>query len=171
MKGRRSREHGGSSLMEFVLVGIPVIFVLISTFEIARGMWTYQTLAYSIKRGVRYSIVHGWNCGQNGNTCNVTIAQIAGVIQGAAVGLDKNSMNLTFTPSAGSATTCALSDCLNNTTVWPPSTASAPGMNVTISAVYPFRSAISMFWPGTRGGGVGFSAVNFGATSNDLMQF
>ena len=77
MTRRRRGERGGSTLMEFVLVGIPIIFVLISTFEIARGMWAYQTLAYSVKRGLRYAIVHGWNCGQSGNTCNVTVGQIA----------------------------------------------------------------------------------------------
>ena len=171
MKRKRSGEHGGSTFLEFVLVGIPIIFVLISTFEIARGMWTYQTLGYSVKRGVRFAIVHGWNCGQSGNNCNVTIGQIAGVVKNASLGLDTTRMNLTFTPNSGSATACVLSECLNNTTVWPPSTASSPGMTVSVSAVYPFRSAISMFWPGARGGGMQFAAVNFGASSNDAMQF
>ena len=35
---------GGQSLVEFTLVGIPLIFVLISVFEISRGMWMYHTL-------------------------------------------------------------------------------------------------------------------------------
>ena len=168
---RRRGQRGGSTLLEFTLVGIPVIFVLISTFEIARGMWVYQTLNYSVKRGLRYAIVHGWNCGQSGNTCNVTIGQIAGVVNKASLGLDTTRMSLTFTPSSGSVVSCALSDCLNNSTVWPPSGANAPGMNVAVSATYPFRSAISMFWPGTRGGATQFAAFNFGASSNDVMQF
>jgi hypothetical protein len=176
---RRSLEHGGSTLFEFVMVGIPIVFVLLSTFEIARGMWIYQTLGYSIKRGVRYSIVHGFNCGQPGNSCRVTIAQIAGVIQNASLGLDTRRMSLTFTPNTGSAITCTLSpmppasdgDCLSNATVWPPDNASSPGMTVSISGTYPFNSMISMFWPGARGGATQFSSVNLGASSNDLMQF
>lgn len=170
MRRKRTGEHGGSTLLEFILVGIPIVFVLISTFEIARGMWVYQTLSYSVKRGVRYAIVHGWNCGQSGNSCNATIGQIATVIQDASRGLDTTSMNLTFTPQSGSAITCPLSDCLGNSTVWPPSAVSAPGTTVSVSATYPFRSAISMFWPGS-GGAVQFAAVNFGASSHDVMQF
>ena len=178
MTSRRHRERGGSSLFEFVMVGIPIIFVLLSTFEIARGMWTYQTLGYSVKRGVRYAIVHGFNCTQNGNSCTVTIGQIAGVIQSASLGLDTTKMNLTFTPNSGSAVTCSLGSapgltngCLSNTTVWPPSGANSPGMSVSINAQYPFNSMIAMFWPGARGGPMKFTSVNFGASSNDLMQF
>ena len=169
MKRPHRHEHG-STLMEFVLVGIPLMFVLISIFEIARGMWTYQTLGYSVKRGGRYAIVHGSNCALSGNPCNVTIGQIASVMKNAGLGLDGNLFSLTFTPSSGSAVSCALNDCLTNTTVWPPSTANTPGSAITISATYPFVSAISMFWPGA-GGGMQFAAVNLGATSNDLMQF
>ena len=47
----RSRGRTGSTLIEFTLVGIPLIFVLISTFEMARGMWNYQTLAYAVRAG------------------------------------------------------------------------------------------------------------------------
>ena len=179
MTRRRSREHGGSTLFEFVMVGIPIVFVLISTFEIARGMWLYQTLNYAVKRAVRYSIVHGFNCGQPGNNCRVTVGQIAGVMQNASLGLDNRRMSVTFTPNSGSAVTCTLSpmppsstgDCLSNTTLWPPTGANNPGMQVTISANYPFNSMISMFWPGARGGSMQFATVNFNASSNDLMQF
>jgi hypothetical protein len=179
MTRRRNPERGGSSLFEFVMVGIPIVFVLLSTFEIARGMWTYQTLGYSVKRGVRYAIVHGFNCGQPGNNCRVTIGQIASVIQSASLGLDTRRMNLTFTPNSGAAVTCTMSpmppatdgDCLSNTTLWPANGANSPGMTVTINATYPFNSMISMFWPGARGGAMQFATVNFGASSNDLMQF
>ena len=37
MKPRRHRSLG-QSLVEFTLVGIPIVFVLISIFEISRGM-------------------------------------------------------------------------------------------------------------------------------------
>ena len=41
----RNRERG-TTLLEFTLVGIPLIFLLISTVEISRGMWQYHTLAH-----------------------------------------------------------------------------------------------------------------------------
>ena len=65
---RRNRTRRGSSILEFVLVGIPIIFVLISLFEISRGMWTYHTMAYAVREGVCYATVHGKGCASP-NTC------------------------------------------------------------------------------------------------------
>src|SRR5579872_7508857 len=121
MMKRRTGEHGGSTLLEFVLIGIPLLFVTFSVAEVARGMWSYHTLAYSVREGTRYTIVHGSGCSTSPNSCSATIATIAGKIQSAGIGLDRNKLNLTFTPNTGSATTCLLADCLTNTTVWPPS--------------------------------------------------
>src|SRR5579871_5563504 len=83
-------KRSGQSLIEFTLVGIPLIFVLISVFEISRGMWIYHTLAYSVKNGVRYASVHGINCVgsatnsklQNPNNCTVNMgpADVPGTI-------------------------------------------------------------------------------------------
>jgi len=71
---------GGQSLVEFTLVGIPLIFVLVSVFEVSRGMWIYHTLAHAVRDGVRYASVHGYNCTNNNNTCTVTMNQVAAVI-------------------------------------------------------------------------------------------
>jgi hypothetical protein len=170
MTKRRSREHGGSTFLEFVLVGVPVIFVMFSTFEMARGMWSYHSLAYCVREGTRYATVHGASCSSTPNSCAVTVGQIATVIKTAGVGLDASALSLTFTPSTGSAITCTMTNCLTNTTQWPPSGANAIGMTVQISANYPFRSGIAFLWPGTRPTG-SFPAMNFPALSKDLIQF
>jgi hypothetical protein len=39
MTGRRQRQCGGNALIEFTLVGIPMMFVVISIFQVALGMW------------------------------------------------------------------------------------------------------------------------------------
>jgi Flp pilus assembly protein TadG len=65
----RNRRRGSSTL-EFTLVGIPIIFVLISTFEMARGMWNYHTIAYAVKEGTRFASVHGIDCSTAPNTEN-----------------------------------------------------------------------------------------------------
>ena len=49
------RSAKGSTLLEFTLVGIPVIFVLISTIEMARGMWMYHTLCHAVKEAARFA--------------------------------------------------------------------------------------------------------------------
>ena len=58
--GRRANWRGNATI-EFTLVGIPLVFVLISTIEMARGMWIYHTLAYAVKEGTRYAVARGQN--------------------------------------------------------------------------------------------------------------
>src|SRR6266853_2478538 len=106
------RKQRGQSMVEFTFVGIPLLFVLISIFEVSRGMWMYHTMAYAVKVGVRYAIVHGGNCGKNGNTCKVNLGpssdatSIAGVIRNAGVGLVPTTTLLTFTSLAGATAAC-----------------------------------------------------------------
>ena len=173
MRNNRRRRTCGSTLLEFTLVGIPLIFVLISTVELSRGMWTYHTLSSAVKQGTRYAVVHGQNCALPPNTCSVTISQIATRIKTVGVGLPASDVTLTFTTSAGTATTCTLSDCIANytTAAWPPSTANAPGLKIKIVGVYPFRSAIAMFWPGAGRASSGPGVVNLAGRSRESIQF
>ncbi len=164
------RRRRGNSLLEFTLVGIPILFVLISTFEMARGMWLYHTLAYAVKEGTRYTSVHGYYCSVTPNACTVTVGQISSVIRAAGVGLLPDQLTLTFTPSSGTPITGTLANCLTNATTWPPAGVNQPGASITISGTYPFRSAMSMFWPGA-GRPVSFSTINFPASSTEKMQF
>jgi hypothetical protein len=154
-------------------VGIPLIFTLIMTFEISRGMWMYDTLAHAVKEGVRTAIVHGQNCVPNpptlNNNCTLTIANIASVIQNAGVGLDLNNTNLTFISAGTTNATCTLSGCANNVTTWPPSGANMVGTTIEIDITTPFRSALAGFWPGSKP--VSFSVTTFAANSTDRIHF
>jgi Flp pilus assembly protein TadG len=172
MSYRRKARSRGNSLIEFTLVGIPIIFLLISTFEMARGMWQYHTLAYAVRQGTRYAVVHGQNCTLPPNSCVVTISQISGVVRSAAIGLPSDALTLTFTPANGSATACTLNNCIANYTgtAWPPSSANAPGMKVKIAGSFPFKSAITMFWPGTRQLGK-FKTVTLAANSKENILY
>jgi Flp pilus assembly protein TadG len=163
----RLRRKLGQSIIEFTFVGIPMIFVLISIFEISRGMWIYHTLAYATKAGVRYAAVHGINCVSPAtNTCSRTMAQIAAQIQLAGVGLDPGTTNVTFTAN-GASQSCMLNACPG--TVWPPSGGNTVGSIIQIEVVTPFRSAIAMFWPGSTP--VSFAAVNLPARSSERVQY
>lgn len=173
MMRRKSRR--GATTIEMTLVGIPIIFILISVFEISRGMWNYHTLTYATKLGVRYATVHGADCSGEpfNNTCSVTIQNIVkNVIQPAAVGLDLDNTKLTFCTgfcSSGGGTTCSLSgsDCPGTT--WPPANFNSAGQVIEIIGVTPFNSALAMFWPGSTP--VSFSAVKFSAGSSDVIQY
>ncbi len=89
-----ARRERGSSILEFTLVGIPLIFVLISTAEIARGMWNYVKLAEAVKEGARFEAVHGRGCTSGGNTCGVTVAQVAQQVANHAIGLLPAQLNV-----------------------------------------------------------------------------
>jgi Flp pilus assembly protein TadG len=166
----RNRARRGSTLVEFTLVGIPLIFILISTFEMARGMWNYQTLAYAIRVGSRYAAMHGKDCTANGNTCGITVAKVASAISTAAVGLPAANFNVVLSSATAASVTCSpLSSCSSNVTTWPPAADSAPGLDIQISAAYTFKSALSMLWPGA--GKVAFGTFTFVAYTRQPVQF
>lgn len=172
LKDRRTRIRG-SAVVEFTMVGIPLICVLISTFEMARGMWNYHTLAYAVKEGARYSVVHGQNCAIPPNACTATISSIGKVIRSAGTGIPADALMLTFTDAKGAKTSCSLSDCIASydSDAWPPPAANAPGQKVKISGTYRFSSAIVMLWPGAGGAAKAPGVVNLSATSVDGIQY
>jgi len=181
MRGPRSSRsrRRGQAILEFTFVGIPMMFVLISIFEISRGMWVYHTLAYSVKEGVRYAIVHGENCTSNGNSCPASIATIAQKIQDAGVGLDTGPGKTMLTFKSGgvgnppiftTTDTCFLGDtCPLKTAQWPAFGPNQVGQAIEIDIVTPFRSAIALFWPGSQP--VSFGAFNLPASSTERIQF
>ena len=177
MSGRKSKRSSwarrGQSLIEFTFVGIPLIFVLVSIFEISRGMWIYHTLAYSVKVGVRYASVHGFNCGPASalptlNTCQVkmgpaslkpadcayetsapaTLPTIATVIWCASVGLDPSVTQLAFTDLSGTSAPCSLTACTG--TIWPSTSGYNVGNPISIQITTPFNSMLAMLWPGGK---------------------
>jgi hypothetical protein len=176
------RQTRGAATLEMTLVGIPIIFTLVSIFEISRGMWMYHTAAHAVREGVRYAIVHGINCDPAsglGNSCLVTAAQVCQVIRDAAVGLDPRFTRVRFTaPTPGGSLIDwiplddgSANDCQSRTNTWPPNTGgnNSTGLAIQIDIITPFDSALAMFWPG--GGQVTFGTVNLGATSIDSIQF
>jgi Flp pilus assembly protein TadG len=172
MKLMRDRQRG-STLVEFTLVGIPLLFVFISVFEMSRGMWIYHTLAYAVKEGTRYAAVHGANCGNSPNSCTIAVRDVVGKIRDSGVGLPPGALNVTLTTQSGAQVVCSpiSASCLANASQWPPSSNgdNQVGKQITITATCPFRSALALFWPGA--GKVSFGAYTFPASSTELMEF
>lgn len=172
------RNSRGSAVLEFTLVGIPLIFVLIGTFEMARAMWTYHTLAYTVKEGARLAIVKGSGCvprldesgHEVGNHCSITVADLMNRMRTTGIGLEPGVLNLYLTSAAGTVTCEPMQACMSNTTTWPPiNGANEPGQDITIRGVYPFRSALAMFWPGNSP--VSFGVFNMPAAAMETIQF
>ena len=157
-------------MIEFTLVGIPLMFVLISTCEMARGMWLYHTLVNAVKVGTRYASVHGQLCATSPNTCTVKIQDVAARVQDAGIGLDPTLLNLTFATQGATPVTCLLSACLTNTTTCPDPTANTIGNYIQIDGTYPFTSAITMFWAGS-GSSAARGTINLPASSRERIRF
>lgn len=174
--------RAGNAVLEFTLVAIPLIFVFISVFEMARGMWMYHTLAYAVKEGTRFAMVHGSNC-ESPNACQKTVGDIAKVVRAAAVGLDTSLLDVSLTAltpppnstvigAAANPTTCnPLSTCISDPTVWPQAPANIAGaIDIQIRATYHFDSALALFWPGA-GGGFIFGRLDMPAVARERIRF
>lgn len=146
-------------MLEFVFAGIAAVALMISTVQIGMAMWHYHTLAYAVHETNRYVIVHGLDCGLYGNTCKITVSDVAHKFASTSVGLPMDTVNLTLTPDSGSANAIAckpVTDCYtnaNSANQWPPFTDSLQSDNSTVTASYTAGSGIVGLWyhtPGTR---------------------
>jgi hypothetical protein len=156
-------------MLEFVLVGIAMIFMLICLFEISRGLWAYHTLAYAVREGTRYASMHGMDCASP-NTCTVTIGNIVTYMKNAGGGFDPDNTTLTFTPQTGSATSGTMTNLASSTTQFPPSGAAAQMNTVQISSKYKFKTILAMMWFGRRP--INDSGTFYlSASSAELIQF
>jgi len=170
MTGTRKSGRRGSTILEFVLVGIPIIFIFICIFEMSRGMWNYHSIAFGVREGTRYAAMHGVDC-NTPNSCHVTIGTITGVIRANATGIDPATVTLTFTPASGSATSGTMSSLASSSTIFPPIAANAQGQNVKISANYAFQSILAVFWVGAGRGANYSGTFNLYTSSAEPIQY
>ena len=173
------KNERGSAMVEFALVGVTLLFIWLSTVQIAFGMWNYHTLQYAVKTATAYASVHGVNCTTSPNNCSVNVSNIVTVFQNAAIGIPMSQVRLTLTTASGATTTCTqVSTCSSNgawNTVWPPSSNSdnAMGKDIYLRADYNFASALAMFIPGhgSVSFGNGTGAFDFPGYSHQLIIF
>ncbi len=142
----------GNAMVEFTLIAMPLIFLMLGTFEAARWAWLYHTLASAAKAGARFASVHGNNCATSPNQCTITQAQVAQAIQSAGLGLAPGDLTVQLSVAGNSTRNVGpmpLSQLLTGTACWPVSdncTRALPGAttadDVQVSLTYPFHSAV-----------------------------
>ncbi len=130
-------------LLEFTLAGIPLIFAWLSVVQMALGSWRYQTLQYAVQTANSYIASHGSNCSKMTNHCSIEIQHAATVFRNAATGIPADAVSLTFhayksdhVTESPTTVTCTLTDCLSDTTTWPPAGFNDPGADIEIGARY-----------------------------------
>jgi hypothetical protein len=133
--------------------------------QMAIGMWQYHSLQYAVKVTGSYIAVHGSDCSSGGNTCSIEIENAAQVLHNYLGAIPTSQVYVTFNAlgtdhsTVESTVTCTLSNCLTNTTAWPPSGYNTPGTDIQVQALYQFNSALSMFVPAPHGGVVQFGSA------------
>jgi hypothetical protein len=152
----------GSAMVEFVLAGIAGITLVISTVQLGLAMWNYHTLAEAIHETNRYVASHGRNCTVGGNSCGITVADVANKVKTLAVGIPDTSINMSLNSTTQQKDCNPVSACESDTTQWPPADNfdNSPGNYTTITAKLVVKSAIISLWYGVTG-----SAVNSVAMS------
>lgn len=170
--GHTRNRRRGQALIEFVMVGIPALFLTLTTFELSLTMWHYHTLAEVAQLTSTYVTAHGYDCTQNGNTCSITLANIASYVEASAVGLDKSKLNVKLTAASGDTTCNPISNCDSNSAVYPSgSTDGAVGADIAVTASYSVPNPIYMFWPGVATLAPSSSQFTFSGKSRQRITF
>lgn len=151
-------------MLEFVLVGVSVIFTTISIIEMGVESWNFHSMLFAIDTAARYTSGHGRTCTKNGNSCTIQVKDIATMIAQRVPGVSTSQLNVTLTPATtANAVSCTpLSNCTatncpsgvtctNNTAQFPGSTDNGVGSSITISANFTSSKIIPFFWLGSSG--------------------
>ena len=171
---RYRNDRRGNTILEFTLVGLPLLFLIISIACMCFGMYTLHTVQQSVEQAARYVVTHGSTCSAGTNSCGLTVSQIASAVSSSAPGLVRNSLNVTLVPNSGTGNqiTCnPVSSCYGNSAAWPPSLNGddSPGNDIKILADFNYTSPIIMFWPGAGTSKIG--SLTFHAMSRQRLMF
>jgi Flp pilus assembly protein TadG len=168
----KKRRQRGAAMVEFTIAGVAALTLMVSTVQIGLGMWNYHTLAYAVHETNRYISTHGRNCSLGGNTCTITVADIANKMINNGVGLPSGSVIMTLTSNSGTVYTCnPVSSCTSDSTQWPPIAHldNYTGKYSQVTSTYTFNSAAVAMWYGWRGQRI--SSITLKSTSKIKMLF
>lgn len=145
----RTGKRTGSALLEFSLVGVPLIMISISILQMSIAMWQFYTLQHAIQSSCRYIVTHSRGCTTNGNTCGLTVGNVASMIAGQALALDPGKLNISLVTAAGTQSCNPVNTCNSNGSQFPSSTANSVDQDVSITATYTVTEPLVLFWPGS----------------------
>jgi hypothetical protein len=168
----RSNPRSGQALVEFAIVGIPAVFLSLTLFWLPVALWRYHTLAEVAQVTARYVTAHGYDCTQNGNTCSITLGNIASYVESQAVGLSKSSLNVKLTAASGDTTCNPVSSCDSSSTVYPSgSSDGAQGADIIVTVTYAVTNPIYLYWPGAGTIAPSSTTYTFSGKSRQRITF
>ena len=173
-----NRRRRGNALVEFTLVGIPMLFLWVGIMEMGRAMWQYHTIQYACKMTAEYASVHGATCASP-NSCLKNMSDVVTTFQNNATGVPMSKVALKLTSESSSVTCPVVSTCSSNSswsTTWPPTSDNAVGNWIKVRADYTFSTALALFWPGAGkpwsfGSAIGSGTFDLPGYSYQIIQF
>ena len=151
------------------MLGIPIICISLSIVMASLDMFQFHNLAWAVDSTARYISLHGAGCSQNGNSCTVTVGNIATYFEQQSLALNSGAAILKLTNNSGTVTTCnPVSSCASTSTTFPDSSNNAESDNVTVSATYILKNPFFLYWPPDSVSGGDYTV---GATSQQMIVF
>jgi Flp pilus assembly protein TadG len=146
MKNARNR-RGGNALIEFSLLGVPLMFVTISVVSISIDMWEFHNLAFATDATARYISMHGATCSANSNSCTITVGNVANYFETVGMALMHSTAVLYLTDGSGTTTCNPVSTCTSSSTQFPNASYNSVGSDIKVKATYVLKSPFPMYWP------------------------
>ena len=165
---RRGAARRGTALIEFTLLGIPLLCVTTSVMSIGLDAWQYWSLAYATDATARYISMHGATCSQNSNACTIKTGQVAAFFESQSMALSSSSVDVSLTDSSGTTNCNPVSSCASGLVTFPASSANSVGSDITVQATYTLVNPIMMFWGNNHVSGNNYTV---GAKSKVRIQF
>lgn len=137
-------------MLEFALVGIPTLFLTVSTVEVSMTMWQYHTLEECATVGARYVITHGADCA---SSCTVNVGNVISKITATGVGLDPTKLSVTLVSASTSPTGTTYNPASSYTstaTQFPPTADATVGDDITVIVSYTEDNPFMMLWTGDK---------------------
>lgn len=164
----RRKSLRGNALIEFTLLGVPLLFMTIGIVAVSLDMWEYHNLAYSTEATARYIIVHGASCSANSNSCTIRVKDVSAFFESQSMALNRSQVIVTLTDGSGATTCNPVTACDTNTAQFPNATYNSVGSDVTVKATYILKNPLAMYWPPNRDPANDFTV---GATSRQRILF
>ena len=83
----------------------------------------------------------------NGNTCTITVGNVATFFSTQAMALDASKVIVKMKDGSGTTTCNPVSSCNSTATQFPSASYNSVGSDITITATYGVKSPLAMFWP------------------------
>jgi Flp pilus assembly protein TadG len=158
----------GAAILEFVLVGVPLLLFSTGVMVLGLDMWEYYTLAWGTQSTARYVVMHGRSCLQGDSSCLLTVANVCTYFASHSLALDPSQTKLVLNSATATVSCNPVTSCSSNNAQFPSSTDNGVNFDVSVSAYYTIVNPIALIVPFSPSGPLRFTLY---ATSRQRIVY